>query len=80
MQVIALVDVGGGGGAYLDVAGNDVLILLESELEVQGGRTRTVLQEDKEAGLYIVKYTAEEVNHTAIHVFWNNTEIPASLF
>ena len=45
MQVIALV-VLGGGGANLDVASNDVLILLESEprVEVQGGRTRTALR------------------------------------
>jgi len=53
----------------------------EPRVEVQGGRTRTVLQEDKEeAGLYIVKYIPEEVGHTAIHVFWNNTEIPGSPF
>lgn len=52
----------------------------EPRVEVQG-RTRTVLQEDKEeAGLYIVKYIPEEVGHTAIHVFWNNTEIPGSPF
>ena len=50
-------------------------------MEVQGGRTSTVLQEDEEeAGLYIVKYIPEEVGHTAIHVFWNNTEIPGSPF
>jgi len=53
----------------------------EPRVEVQGGRTRTVLQEDKEeTGLYIVKYIPEEVGHTAIHVFWNNTEIPGSPF
>jgi len=52
----------------------------EPRVEVQG-RTRTVLQEDKEeTGLYIVKYIPEEVGHTAIHVFWNNTEIPGSPF
>ena len=38
-------------------------------------------QEDKdEAGLYIVKYIPEEVGHTAIHVFWNDVEIPGSPF
>ena len=52
----------------------------EPRVEIQG-RTKTVLQEDKEeAGLYIVKYIPEEVGHTAIHVFWNNTEIPGSPF
>ena len=78
VQVVALVALRGGGDPNLGVAGNDVLILLESELEVQGGRNRAVLQEDPGAGLYIVKYTAEEVNHIAIHVFWNNSEIPES--
>ena len=53
----------------------------EPRVEVQGGRTRTVLQEDKEeAGLYIVKYFPEEVGYTAIHMFWNNMEIPGSPF
>ena len=53
----------------------------EPRVEVQGGRTRTELQEDKEEdGLYTVKYFPEEVGYTAIHVFWNNTEIPGSPF
>ena len=52
----------------------------EPRVEVEG-RSRTVLKEDnEEAGLYIVKYIPEEVGHTAIHVFWNNTEIPGSPF
>merc|ERR1719445_2522459 len=55
---------------------------LEGEPRVEvSGRTRTVLQEDKEeAGLFIVKYIPEEVGHTSIHVFWNNMEIPGSPF
>merc|ERR1719192_2819950 len=55
---------------------------LEGEPRVEvSGKTRTVLQEDKdEAGLFIVKYIPEEVGHTAIHVFWNNMEIPGSPF
>lgn len=52
----------------------------EPHVEVSG-RTRTVLQEDKEeAGLYIVKYIPEETGHLDIHVFWNNVEIPGSPF
>ena len=55
---------------------------MEGEPRVEvSGRTRTVLQEDKdEAGLYIVKYIPEEVGHTTIHVFWNSLEIPGSPF
>ena len=55
---------------------------MEGEPRVEvSGKTRTVLQEDKdEAGLFIVKYIPEEVGHTAIHVFWNNMEIPGSPF
>ena len=55
---------------------------MEGEPRVEvSGKTRTVLQEDKEEpGLYIVKYIPEEVGHTAINVFWNNVEIPGSPF
>ena len=55
---------------------------LQGEPHVEiSGRTRTVLQEDKEeAGLYIVKYIPEETGHLDIHVFWNNAEIPGSPF
>ena len=35
VQVVVLVDLRGGGGVNLDVAGNDVLILLESEPRVE---------------------------------------------